>query len=229
MKTNIVTACPGQKVRLSEIDADETAGMSKEEALQQIAQLREKVSELQQILYAEHRQSLLIVFQAMDTGGKDGTIRKLLSGINPAGIRVTSFKVPSRQELDHDFLWRTHKATPPKGLIGVWNRSHYEDVLVVRVHKLVERDIWKSRFDQINSFERILTSNGTTTGTLGQSGKMVEVQPFRSQGARFLGRLSGGLRGGNQPLFDRFCTVACRPGESQMGATLRLSNSSFEF
>ena len=162
MKTNIVTACPGQKVRLSEIDADETAGMSKEEALQQIAQLREKVSELQQILYAEHRQSLLIVFQAMDTGGKDGTIRKLLSGINPAGIRVTSFKVPSRQELDHDFLWRTHKATPPKGLIGVWNRSHYEDVLVVRVHKLVERDIWKSRFDQINSFERILTSNGMT-------------------------------------------------------------------
>jgi PPK2 family polyphosphate:nucleotide phosphotransferase len=98
----------------------------------------------------------------MDTGGKDGTIRKLLSGINPAGIRVTSFKVPSRQELDHDFLWRTHKATPPKGIIGVWSRSPYEDVLVVRVRKLIERDIWKSRFDQINSFEKILTSNGTT-------------------------------------------------------------------
>jgi len=236
MKTNIVTACPGQKIRLSEIDADETAGVSKEEALQQIGQLRERVSELQQILYAEHRQSLLIVFQAMDTGGKDGTIRKLLSGINPAGIRVTAFKVPSHQELDHDFLWRTHKATPPRGMIGVWNRSHYEDVLVVRVHKLVEKDIWKSRFGQINSFERILTSNGTTivkfmlhiskdeqerrapAGASGQPGEMVEVQPFRSQRARFLGRLSGGLRGDDQPLLDRFRTVACCAGESQMGA-----------
>jgi PPK2 family polyphosphate:nucleotide phosphotransferase len=162
IKTNIVTACPGQKIRLSNIDADETAGMSKEEALLQIGQLRERVSELQQTLYAEHRQSLLIVFQAMDTGGKDGTIRNLLSGINPAGIYVTAFKVPSPQERDHDFLWRVHKATPPKGMIGVWNRSHYEDVLVVRVHKLVEKNVWKSRFDQINSFEGILASNDIT-------------------------------------------------------------------
>ena len=162
MKTNIVTAQPRQKIRLSDIDADETAGMSKEEALLQIGQLRERVSELQQILYAEHRQSLLILFQAMDTGGKDGTIRNLLSGINPAGIHVSAFKVPSHQERDHDFLWRVHKATPPKRLIGVWNRSHYEDVLVVRVHKLVEKNVWKSRFDQINSFEGILASNNIT-------------------------------------------------------------------
>jgi PPK2 family polyphosphate:nucleotide phosphotransferase len=168
----------------------------------------------------------------MDTGGKDGTIRKLLSGINPAGIRVTSFKVPSHQELDHDFLWRTHKATPPKGLIGVWNRSHYEDVLVVRVHKLVERDIWKSRFDHINSFERILTSNCTTIvkfmlhiskdeqerrlqARLDNPEKWWKFSPSDLKERAFWDDYQEAYE---EAINNRFCIVACRAGESQMGA-----------
>jgi PPK2 family polyphosphate:nucleotide phosphotransferase len=162
MKSPIVTAHPGNKIRLSKIDPDDTGGQTKEDALKRFAELREKVSVLQQKLYAEHRRSLLIVFQAMDTGGKDGAIKNLCAGLNPAGIQVTSFKAPSDAELDHDFLWRVHKATPAKGMIGIWNRSHYEDVLIVRVHKLVEKKVWKARYEQINTFEKILTDNGVT-------------------------------------------------------------------
>jgi PPK2 family polyphosphate:nucleotide phosphotransferase len=113
-------------------------------------------------LYAEHRRSLLLIFQAMDTGGKDGAIKNLCAGLNPAGLRINDFKTPSQEELDHDFLWRAHRATPGKGMIGVWNRSHYEDVLIVRVHKLVPKKVWKARYDQINRFEKNLTQNGTT-------------------------------------------------------------------
>ncbi len=162
MKTAIVTACPGHKIRLSKIDPNDTGGLKKAEALEQFARLREKISPLQETLYAEHRRSLLLIFQAMDTGGKDGAIKNLCGGLNPAGLEVKAFKVPSQEELDHDFLWRAHKATPGKGMIGIWNRSYYEDVLVVRVHKLVTKKIWSSRYDQINEFEKILTENGTT-------------------------------------------------------------------
>lgn len=162
MKKMIVTAQPGEKVRLSDVDPDATGGLNKKAAVERFLQLREKISGLQQILFAEGRRSLLLVFQAMDTGGKDGAIKNLCAGLNPAGLEITSFKAPSQNELDHDFLWRIHQAAPGKGMIGIWNRSHYEDVLVVRVHKLVPKKIWEARYDQINRFEKNLAENGTT-------------------------------------------------------------------
>jgi PPK2 family polyphosphate:nucleotide phosphotransferase len=162
MKSPVVSASSGHKIKLSKIDPNDTGGRSKEEALQRFCELRKKICELQEILYAEHRRSLLLVFQAMDTGGKDGAINDLCAGLNPGGLEFRSFKTPSSEDLDHDFLWRAHKATPGKGMIGVWNRSHYEDVLIVRVHKLVPKKVWKGRYDQINRFEEILTENGIT-------------------------------------------------------------------
>lgn len=162
MKTTIVTPRPGKTFRLAHVDPDATGGMKKEAALSRFLRLRENLSELQQILYAEHRRSLLLIFQAMDTGGKDGAVKNLCAGLNPAGLQITSFKAPSQEELDHDFLWRVYQATPGKGMIGIWNRSHYEDVLVVRVHQLVPKKVWKARYEQINRFEKILTDNGTT-------------------------------------------------------------------
>jgi PPK2 family polyphosphate:nucleotide phosphotransferase len=113
-------------------------------------------------LYAEAQRSVLIVIQAMDTGGKDGLIKHVFRGLNPAGVAVTSFKRPSEEELAHDFLWRIHQNAPRKGMIGVFNRSHYEDVLVVRVHELVAKSVWKKRYDQINEFEELISESGTT-------------------------------------------------------------------
>jgi PPK2 family polyphosphate:nucleotide phosphotransferase len=162
MKSPVVTVGPGHKIKLSKIDAGDTGGATKEKAQERFCELRERISELQQILAAEHRRSLLLVFQAMDTGGKDGAIKDLCAGLNPAGVEVRSFKAPSSEDLDHDFLWRIHQAAPAKGMIGIWNRSHYEDVLVVRVHKLVPKKVWKARYDEINQFEKMLTENGTT-------------------------------------------------------------------
>jgi PPK2 family polyphosphate:nucleotide phosphotransferase len=162
MKTAIVTARPGHKIRLPKVDPNDSGGLNKEEALQQFAALREKIAAFQEVFYAEHRRSLLLIFQAMDTGGKDGAIKSLCAGLNPAGLQIKAFKVPSQEELDHDFLWRAHAAVPAKGIIGIWNRSHYEDVLTVRVHKLMAKKIWKAHYDQINEFERILTDNGIT-------------------------------------------------------------------
>ena len=162
MKSAAVKARPGDKIRLSKIDPDDTGSMSKEEACTRFVELREEISLLQEKLFAEHKRSLLILFQAMDTGGKDGALKALCFGLNPAGLEVARFKAPTQAELDHDFLWRAHKVTPNKGMIGIWNRSHYEDVLVVRVHKLVPKKVWKARYDQINRFEEILSKNGTT-------------------------------------------------------------------
>lgn len=162
MKTAVVTARPGHKIRLSSIDPNDTGGVNKEQAIGQLEKLVGKICALQEALYAEHRRSLLVIFQAMDTGGKDGAIKNLCAGLDPAGLQVKAFKVPSLEERDHDFLWRAHQATPGQGMIGIWNRSHYEDVLVVRVHKLVSKKVWKARYDQINAFEKILTENGTT-------------------------------------------------------------------
>jgi PPK2 family polyphosphate:nucleotide phosphotransferase len=122
---------------------------------------RKRIIDLQEKLYAESRQSLLVVFQAMDTGGKDGCIENVFKGVNPAGCRVDSFKAPTSNELSHDFLWRYHHKAPARGFIQVFNRSHYEDVLVVRVKNLVPESIWSERYDQINAFERLLESNGT--------------------------------------------------------------------
>lgn len=120
------------------------------------------IADLQYRLWAENRRALLLVLQGMDTSGKDGVVRHVFSGVNPTGVRVTSFKKPSEIELDHDFLWRIHSAAPAKGEIGIFNRSHYEDVLVVRVHGLVEERVWRSRYDAINAFEALLASGGTT-------------------------------------------------------------------
>ncbi|MGV8026998.1 MAG: polyphosphate kinase 2 family protein [Anaerolineaceae bacterium] len=124
--------------------------------------LQKEFAELQQILYAEQKRKVLIILQAMDTGGKDGTIRSLLEKVNPQGVKIANFKVPSIVELAHDYLWRVHAMVPGKGEMVIFNRSHYEDVLVVRVHELVPKEVWKKRFDQINAFEKILAEEDTT-------------------------------------------------------------------
>jgi PPK2 family polyphosphate:nucleotide phosphotransferase len=134
----------------------------KKEGRQRLLELNERLEALQELLYAEHKHKVLVVLQAMDTGGKDGTIRHVFEGVNPQGVRVAGFKVPTREELDHDYLWRVHKQVPGKGEIVIFNRSHYEDVLVVRVHSLVPEEVWSKRYEQINAFERMLAEEGTT-------------------------------------------------------------------
>ena len=153
---------PGSKVRLDSYDADWIPdGVDREKAVSLFAGLTEKLCDLQNVMYAEDKRSLLIVLQGRDAAGKDGTIRKVFGPVNPQGCKVTSFKVPSRLEAAHDFLWRCHLATPERGQMAIFNRSHYEDVLVVRVHELVPKKVWSKRFDQINAFENLLTDNGT--------------------------------------------------------------------
>jgi PPK2 family polyphosphate:nucleotide phosphotransferase len=127
----------------------------------ELQQLGEELSELQEVLAAAHHHSLLVVLQGMDTSGKADTIHQVLSQVNPQGCEVRAFKVPTMRELDHDFLWRVHRVTPGKGVIGIFNRSHYEDVLVVRVHNLVPEKVWSQRYDAINNFERLLTQGDT--------------------------------------------------------------------
>jgi PPK2 family polyphosphate:nucleotide phosphotransferase len=155
---------PGVKVRLKDWDPDETPGSSggKEEASDQLAKLARKLDALQGILFAEHRRKLLVILQGMDTAGKDGTIRAVFEGVNPQGVRVVSFKTPTAPELDHDYLWRAHREVPGRGEIVVFNRSYYEDVLIVRVHEIVPQTTWERRFSQINEFEKMLTEEGTT-------------------------------------------------------------------
>lgn len=154
---------PGHKIRLKAINPDQTPGVcDKSEAVKRLVKNQVRLSDLQYRLYAESKRALLIVLQAMDAGGKDGTIRHVMTGMNPQGCRVTSFKVPTSRELAHDFLWRIHLAAPARGEIGIFNRSHYEDVLVVRVHDLAPASVWKRRYEQINAFERMLTENDVT-------------------------------------------------------------------
>jgi PPK2 family polyphosphate:nucleotide phosphotransferase len=152
---------PGERLELKKRDPEDTAGFENKKAAKELlGKNASRLAELQYRLYAENQRSLLVVLQAIDAGGKDGTIRHIFSGFNPQGCSVTSFKAPSAEEADHDYLWRIHKQVPPKGEIGVFNRSHYEDVLVVRVHNLVPRSVWSKRYEQINLFERILAENG---------------------------------------------------------------------
>lgn len=155
---------PDSKVDFNKWDPEDSSEFdgNKEEGRAALANLNRKLAELQEILYAEHKHKVLIVLQAMDTGGKDGAIRHVFNGINPQGVRVASFKVPSAIEMDHDYLWRIHQQTPGKGEMVIFNRSHYEDVLVVRVHKLVPEEVWKRRYEQINNFEKLLAEEGTT-------------------------------------------------------------------
>jgi PPK2 family polyphosphate:nucleotide phosphotransferase len=153
---------PGAPVRLGDWDPDDTAGFDKLGVRGRLKALRKRLAAQQRVMWAEGRHRLLVVFQAMDTGGKDGTIRKVFSGVNPQGVRVVNFKAPSRIELAHDYLWRIHRHTPGDGEIVVFNRSHYEDVLVVRVLGLVPEERWERRYDHINAFERLLSDEGTT-------------------------------------------------------------------
>lgn len=154
---------PGGKVRLGEIDPAETKLVEgKKEAAAGSEENQKKLAALQELLFAEHEHKVLIVLQGMDTSGKDGTVRHVMGGFNPAGVHIVSFKKPTQVELDHDYLWRVHSQVPGAGEIVVFNRSHYEDVLIVRVHSLVPREVWSRRYDQINDFERMLTENGTT-------------------------------------------------------------------
>ncbi|MGI8404994.1 MAG: polyphosphate kinase 2 family protein [Thermomicrobiales bacterium] len=154
---------PGENVDLAQFPTSEKGPFAhKKDSYEALRHHRHRIIALQERLWAEHKQSLLIVLQATDTGGKDGTIRHVLRGVNPQGCRVWSFKEPSAEELDHDFLWRVHQRTPARGMMTVFNRSQYEDVLVVRVHDIVPEKVWQTRYDQINNFERMLVQNNTT-------------------------------------------------------------------
>lgn len=169
-------AKPGKIHHVSEFKTSLTSKLSKQDKKDQLADDIQKISDLQSKLYAQDRYSILIIFQAMDAAGKDGTIKHVMSGINPQGCQVYSFKQPSAEELDHDYLWRINRSLPERGRIGIFNRSHYEDVLIAKVHpeiilssKLpyiqkiedIDKDFWKRRYRQINDFERYLTENGT--------------------------------------------------------------------
>ena len=155
---------PGSRVDLSEWDPNDKSAFSvgKKEGRIRLLDINRKLEELQETLYAEHVHKVLVILQAMDTGGKDGVIRHVFEGVNPQGVRVASFKIPTRRELDHDYLWRVHQVVPGNGEIVIFNRSHYEDVLVVRVHELVPKEVWSRRYDHIKEFERLLAEEGTT-------------------------------------------------------------------
>ncbi|MCE9624797.1 MAG: polyphosphate kinase 2 family protein [Deltaproteobacteria bacterium] len=164
MKSYLVR--PGKKLRLSKYRPNDTGDYPNTEdgekkADQNTRQTLTKLDELQERLYAGKQNGLLIVLQGMDTSGKDGTIKHVMSGCNPIGCVVHSFKVPTEEELSHDYLWRVHQRVPPKGFIGIFNRSHYEDVLVTRVHGMVSKKVVLRRFDEINDFESLLARNGT--------------------------------------------------------------------
>ena len=160
--SGIVAVAGERTFDLAAVDTGADGGFAKETVKEALRAERDRIAALQGKLYAEHRRSLLVVFQAIDTGGKDGTIRSVFAGVNPQGCRVWSFKVPSTDELDQDFLWRYHARVPGRGLIGVFNRSHYEDVLAVRVKDLVPKPVWRERYGLINDFERLLTASGVT-------------------------------------------------------------------
>lgn len=152
---------PGSKVKLADLDTRDTAGLDKQSVADLMGQAREKLFTLQRRLYAESKRAILIILQGMDAAGKDGTIREAFASLNPQGTRVISFKVPTSNERAQDYLWRVHKACPPRGDVHIFNRSHYEDVLVVRVEQLAPKDVWKRRYDHINALERLLHDEGT--------------------------------------------------------------------
>ena len=158
-----LTPEPLSKIKLCDFDPRYVDGeWDKDSAAKQIEKNVQDLGDLAYRLYAENRRAVLLILQGMDTSGKDGAIRTVMTGINPLSCQITSFKVPSAEELDHDFLWRIHLATPNRGQIGIFNRSQYEDVLVVRVHKLAAEKEWKSRYERINEFENLLVEGGVT-------------------------------------------------------------------
>jgi PPK2 family polyphosphate:nucleotide phosphotransferase len=152
---------PGTRPRLARWDAADDGGYDKAEGKAKLEELRAELEHLQEMLYVDGRHSLLVVLQAIDAGGKDGTIRAVFEGVNPQGVRVASFKRPNEEEMAHDYLWRVHEHTPAKGMLTIFNRSHYEDVLVVRVHGLVPEERWSKRYGHIKNFEQMLVDEGT--------------------------------------------------------------------
>ena len=162
MENILVT--PGSAVHLDHWKPSDTSAFDggKEKASQRLAQLTARLEELQELLYADHTHKILVILQGMDSSGKDGTIRHVFTGVNPQGVRVASFKAPSTVESDHDYLWRAHLQVPGRGEIVIFNRSYYEDVLIVRVHSMVPADVWRRRFDHINHFEQMLIDEGAT-------------------------------------------------------------------
>ena len=153
---------PHSKVSLAQWDPDDDGGLTKAAGNAALDQLRLRLDQLQEMLYADQRHKVLVVLQAIDAGGKDGTIRAVFRGVNPQGVNVVSFKAPTTEELAHDYLWRIHKRTPRSGELKIFNRSHYEDVLIVRVHDLVPERRWRRRYEHINAFEEMLVDEGTT-------------------------------------------------------------------
>jgi PPK2 family polyphosphate:nucleotide phosphotransferase len=156
-----LTDATGKRVMLKDIDPGDTNGMSQDEVEKRLPAMQERLGELHNLLYGAAHQGLLIVLQGLDTAGKDGSVKHLMQGLNPIGCDIASFKQPTAEELAHDFLWRIHKRTPALGGVTIFNRSHYEDVLVVRVHELVSKSVWEQRYAQINDFEQRLTETGT--------------------------------------------------------------------
>jgi PPK2 family polyphosphate:nucleotide phosphotransferase len=151
----------GGKVSLADLNPRQDGGLTKQEAGPRLKALNQCLHDLQELLYAAQHQSVLILLQGMDTSGKGGTIEHVMSGVNPAGCRVTSFKKPSAEDLSHDFLWRVHPHAPGKGMMAIFDRSHYEDVLVARVRELVPEPVWQARYEHINAFEQLLADSGT--------------------------------------------------------------------
>ncbi len=163
LHTGRYTIEPGEEVHLDKFDPDDTSGFDGkgDDERAESKRLNEKLRQLQEMLYAEHKKKVLVILQAVDTGGKDGVIHRVFEGVNPQGVQVAHFGVPTPEELDHDFLWRHHKRVPGRGELVIFNRSHYEGVLVERVHKLVSEEVWRRRYREINDFERILSEDDT--------------------------------------------------------------------
>lgn len=155
---------PNSKPELAKRDSGDKGGApaGKQERLARLAELAEHINALQDLLYAENTRKMLVILQGMDTSGKDGTIRHVFSAVDPLGVRAVSFRAPVGEELEHDFLWRVHRQVPRKGEVVIFNRSHYEDVTIVRVHKWIDLSECKRRYEQINAFERLLADSGTT-------------------------------------------------------------------
>ena len=163
MKVSKYLVPANTRLRLTECDPDDTGEFKNRDAADAaLEDYRKRLFELQELLYAEDKHALLVVLQGVDAAGKDGTIRHIFAGVNPQGCQVHSFKEPAGEETQHDHLWRVHQATPKRGMIGVFNRSHYEEVLVVRVHRQISQRVLTQRFQQVNAFERMLAENGTT-------------------------------------------------------------------
>jgi len=237
----------GETFRLRDVDPSDTGELTSEDKPRAQAALRSGIDalvRLQDMLYAQDRWALLAIFQAMDAAGKDSAIEHVMSGVNPAGCRVASFKAPSPEELDHDYLWRCERELPERGRIGIFNRSYYEEVLVVRVRtdllareklpaRLLEGDLWKQRYEDIRNFERFMGRNGTcivkfflhvsrggAEATLprapGRSGEAVEVLVRRSRGAGALEEVHARLRGDDPRDRERERALVRRPGRPQM-------------